>query len=134
MSEITLCPVYGKQKTAAFCTMQTPLYVVAEKILEPGEELPRDWAIHGTTGYDFLAELNGAFVDTAHEDDLSALYRRFTGDRDSYPEHLYRGKQLIQRVSLPGEVNVLAEHLERLAEADLTSRDFTLSAIRCAIR
>ena len=114
--------------------MQTPLYVVAEKILEPGEELPGDWAVHGTTGYDFLAELNGVFVDTAHEDDLSALYRRFTGDRDSYPEHLYRGKQLIQRVSLPGEVNVLAEHLEGLAEADLTSRDFTLSAIRGAIR
>ena len=111
-----------------------PLYVVAEKILEPGEKLPDAWAVHGTTGYDFLAELSGVFVDTAHEDDLSAVYRRFTGDRDRYPDHLYRGKHLIQRVSLPGEVNVLAEHLERLAEADLTSRDFTLSAVRGAIR
>ncbi|SEJ88114.1 maltooligosyl trehalose synthase [Deinococcus reticulitermitis] len=113
---------------------ELPLYVVAEKILEPGETLPPDWAIHGTTGYDFLAELGGVFVDAAHEDELSGIYRRFTGDRDNYLAHLYRGKQLIQRVSLPGEVNVLAEHLERLAEADLRSRDFTLSAIRSAIR
>lgn len=111
-----------------------PLYVVAEKILEPGERLPDDWAIHGTTGYDFLAQLNGVFVDRRHEEEVTGLYRRFTGDRATYGEHLYRGKLLIQRVSLPGEVNVLAEHLERIAEADLRSRDFTLSALRDVIR
>ncbi|MDV6374962.1 malto-oligosyltrehalose synthase [Deinococcus arenicola] len=111
-----------------------PLYVVAEKILEPGEKLPNDWAVDGTTGYDFLAELNGVFVDSTNEDEISAIYRRFTGDRRSYGEHLYRGKQLIQRVSLPGEVNVLTESLERLGEMDLRSRDFTLSALRNAVR
>ncbi|CAM3701797.1 malto-oligosyltrehalose synthase [Deinococcus frigens] len=111
-----------------------PLYVVAEKILEPGEKLPGDWAVSGTTGYDFLTELNGVFVDSTHEDEISAVYRRFTGDRLSYGEHLYRGKQLIQRVSLPGEVNVLTESLERLGESDLRSRDFTLSALRSAVR
>lgn len=111
-----------------------PLYVVAEKILEPGEHLPDAWAIHGTTGYDFLAQLGGVFVDGSHEEELSSIYRRFTGDRLSYGEHLYRGKHLIQRASLPGEVNVLAQHLERLAEADLRSRDFTLSTLRQALR
>ncbi len=111
-----------------------PLYVVAEKILEPGETLPEAWAIHGTTGYDFLAQLSGTFVDGANEEELSAIYRRFSGDRLSYGEHLYRGKHLIQRVSLPGEVNVLTEHLERLAETDLNARDFTLSTLRAAIR
>jgi (1->4)-alpha-D-glucan 1-alpha-D-glucosylmutase len=29
------------------------LYVVAEKILSPDEELPADWRVSGTTGYDF---------------------------------------------------------------------------------
>ncbi|MBB5235326.1 malto-oligosyltrehalose synthase [Deinococcus budaensis] len=111
-----------------------PLYVVAEKILEPGEALPGDWAIHGTTGYDFLAQLGGTFVEAGHEEEVTAIYRRFTGDRASYGEHLYAGKHLIQRVSLPGEVNVLAEHLERLAEADLRFRDFTLSQLREVIR
>src|SRR5690606_34086482 len=30
-----------------------PLSLVAEKILAEGEELPADWAVSGTTGYDF---------------------------------------------------------------------------------
>lgn len=124
----------GLDPVAALRDGPLPLYVVAEKILEPGEVLPDAWAIHGTTGYDFLAQLNGVFVDGPNEEEISAVYRRFTGDRSSYGEHLYRGKHLIQRVSLPGEVNVLAEHLERLAEADLHARDFTLSTLRAAIR
>ena len=38
------------------------LWIVAEKILEPGEKLPEDWAVSGTTGYDFLNEVGGLFV------------------------------------------------------------------------
>ena len=110
-----------------------PLYVVAEKILEPGERLPA-WPVHGTTGYDFLAQLGGVFVDGAGEDEMSAIYRRFTGDRDSYGQTLHSAKELIQRVSLASEVNVLAEQLERLAEADLRWRDFTLSSLRDVLR
>ena len=31
-----------------------PFYVVAEKILSPGESLCQDWHVAGTTGYEFL--------------------------------------------------------------------------------
>ena len=41
------------------------LYLVVEKILEPGERLPENWPVDGTTGYDFLNVLNGIFVDRA---------------------------------------------------------------------
>ncbi|ADV67452.1 malto-oligosyltrehalose synthase [Deinococcus maricopensis] len=111
-----------------------PLYVVAEKILEPGEALPASWAIHGTTGYDFLAQLNGVFVNERAERDFTRAFRWFTGAEASYGETLHSTKHLIQRVSLSSEVNVLAEHLLRIAEADLRSRDFTLSSLRDAIR
>jgi (1->4)-alpha-D-glucan 1-alpha-D-glucosylmutase len=117
----------------AYAPEDRPLYVVAEKILEPGERLPA-WPVHGTTGYDFLAQLGGVFVDGAGEDELSAIYRRFTGDRETYGQTLHAAKQLIQRVSLASEVNVLAEQLERLAEADLRWRDFTLSSLRDVLR
>ncbi len=110
-----------------------PLYVLAEKILEPGERLPH-WPIHGTTGYDFLAQFGGVLVESANEDEISGIYRRFTGDRQSYGQTLHDTKELIQRVSLASEVNVLAEQLERLAEADLRWRDFTLSSLREALR
>ena len=111
----------------------TPLYVLAEKILEPGEHLP-NWPIYGTTGYDFLAQLGGVFVESASEDEISSIYRRFTGNRQSYGEILHDTKQLIQRVSLAAEVNVLSEQLEQLAEADLRWRDFTLSNLREVLR
>src|SRR5439155_1161420 len=44
-----------------------PLYVVAEKILAEGEPLPADWAIDGTSGYDFLNEVSGLSVDAQNE-------------------------------------------------------------------
>ncbi len=40
-------------------------WVVAEKILENGEELPPDWQCAGTTGYDALALVDGLFLDPA---------------------------------------------------------------------
>ncbi|MGY2892147.1 malto-oligosyltrehalose synthase [Deinococcus sp. UYEF24] len=111
-----------------------PLYVVAEKILEPGEALPARWPIHGTTGYDFLAQLGGTFVDERFEDGMTAIYRRFTGDRLSYGEILHDTKELILRGSLSSELSGLSERLERLAERDLRWRDFTLSTLRTALR
>lgn len=111
-----------------------PVYIVAEKILEPHEALPRTWAIEGTTGYDFLVQLGGVWIRAENEAALTKLYQEFTGDILSYPEHLHAGKHLIQRLSLAGEVNVLTEHLERLSEHDLKARDYTLSTIRQAIR
>ncbi|WP_407570928.1 malto-oligosyltrehalose synthase [Deinococcus altitudinis] len=111
-----------------------PLYVVAEKILEPGEALPARWPIHGTTGYDFLAQLGGTFVNEKFEDEMTAIYRRFTGDRLSYGEILHDTKELILRGSLASELSGLSERLERLAERDLRWRDFTLSTLRAALR
>ncbi len=39
------------------------LPIVAEKILSRGEDLPADWPIDGTVGYEYLNALNGLFVD-----------------------------------------------------------------------
>ena len=54
-------------------------WVVAEKILSPGEELPRDWPCDGTTGYDALALVDGLFLDPAGAAPLTSLYADFTG-------------------------------------------------------
>ncbi len=42
-------------------------YVLVEKILEPGEVLPGDFACEGTTGYDALADVDRVLVDPAGE-------------------------------------------------------------------
>ncbi|KIH96553.1 maltooligosyl trehalose synthase [Streptomonospora alba] len=48
-------------------------WIVAEKILEPGEALPASWPVDGTTGYDALREVCGLFVDPAGERPLTDL-------------------------------------------------------------
>ena len=45
-------------------------YIVAEKILSHGELIPEGWPIAGTTGYGFLNDVNGLFVDPAGQDTL----------------------------------------------------------------
>ena len=40
------------------------------------EPLPEDWAVHGTTGYDFLTAVNGLFVDRGHRAAFDRLYAR----------------------------------------------------------
>ena len=47
-----------------------PLYVVAEKILGADEPLVETWPVHGTSGYDFLNQVNGLFVDPDAARDL----------------------------------------------------------------
>ncbi|NJO85199.1 MAG: hypothetical protein HC828_22280, partial [Blastochloris sp.] len=54
-----------------------PLYVIAEKILSEGEHLPADWAVHGTTGYDFLNDVNGLFVNSEQKKAFDKIYHHF---------------------------------------------------------
>lgn len=110
-----------------------PLYVVAEKILGAGEGLSESWPIHGTTGYDFLNEVNGLFIDPRGEKTLKRMYARFTGRTDPFDEVVYESKKLIMDTALASELTVLAQALDRLAEHSRRSRDFTLLSLRDAL-
>ena len=46
-------------------------WITVEKILEPGEELPKTWPVAGTTGYDAMREVNGVFIDHDHEPEFT---------------------------------------------------------------
>jgi (1->4)-alpha-D-glucan 1-alpha-D-glucosylmutase len=48
-------------------------WLVVEKILHPGEDLPASWPVQGTTGYDALRELSGVFVDPDGERKFTEL-------------------------------------------------------------
>jgi (1->4)-alpha-D-glucan 1-alpha-D-glucosylmutase len=111
----------------------TPVWVIAEKILSQNEPLPSSWQIDGTTGYDFLASVNGLFVDGRAEDQFTRLYREITGDTRSFNEHAFEAKRTILRSSLASELQMLALRLERIAMRDRRSRDFTLATLRRAI-
>ncbi|HYJ12034.1 MAG TPA: malto-oligosyltrehalose synthase, partial [Thermomicrobiales bacterium] len=111
-----------------------PLYVVAEKILEHGEELPREWAIAGTVGYEFAQAATGLFVDADARILFDRVYSRFTGDRTRFPDLVYEMKQRMMREAFPSEVNVLTNALDRISDRDRHSRDFTANNLRSALR
>ncbi|NYM12656.1 malto-oligosyltrehalose synthase, partial [Salmonella enterica subsp. enterica serovar Typhimurium] len=51
-------------------------YLVVEKILEPGEALPADWPVDGTTGYDALGEVERVFMHPVAAGDAAEDARR----------------------------------------------------------
>ena len=120
--------------TAAGKKAPQHVYVVAEKILEPGEELPRNWQISGTTGYDFIAVTNGLWVDQNAEPRMTEMYTRLTGEQKDFGAMVFRTKRLIMDSSLSAEMIMLGQSLRRLAEADRRSRDFTLASLTTAIK
>jgi (1->4)-alpha-D-glucan 1-alpha-D-glucosylmutase len=111
-----------------------PLYTIVEKILEPGEELPDEWPVDGTSGYDFTTLVNGLFIDQHNERAFTNLYHRFTGSAPDVENLIYNSKKLIMHASLASEVNVLAHMLDEISLTDRYARDFTRKALRDVIR
>jgi len=110
-----------------------PVFVVAEKILAGTERLPESWAVRGTTGYDFLNQVNGLFVDSAARDAIDKIYSRYIGGRIDFDELAYQKKKLILYTALASEMNLLARQLNRISEANRWTRDFTLYSLRAAL-
>ena len=108
-------------------------WVVVEKILEPGEQLPDDWATAGTTGYDVLNDVLGIFVDPAGEQPLTALWSSVTGDPSTYEQVVARTKRLVLSEVLSAEVNRLTELALRVCRHDPALRDTTRRALREAL-
>ena len=111
-----------------------PLFVVVEKILGADEPLPKEWPVQGTTGYDFLNQLNGLFLDRRGLRDLERYYARFTGQRVELRDTIYRSKRLIVEGAMQSELQLLAHRLNRLSNRHRRSRDYTLQALRSALR
>lgn len=114
-------------------TARQGLYLVVEKILAPHERLPTDWAVAGTTGYDFLAQLNSVFVDAAAAEILEKHYRSFTHHRETFDDVLDNAKRAIMRYSLASELTMLTTRLSRIAEMDRYTRDYTFNSLRSAL-
>jgi (1->4)-alpha-D-glucan 1-alpha-D-glucosylmutase len=109
---------------------EEPFFIVSEKILVGNEQLPSDWEVQGTTGYDFLGSLNGLFVDRGSRHAFHRLYTAFTCSSPPYEELIYESKKLLLQTAMSSELNVLSGKLDRLSEQHRWSRDFTLESLR----
>jgi (1->4)-alpha-D-glucan 1-alpha-D-glucosylmutase len=88
-------------------------WVVTEKILADGEELPADWQCAGTTGYDALGMVGGLFTDQAGAPALTKVYQDLTGGPPGFADVAGPAKRETARRAFAAEVS----RLVRLAGA-----------------
>jgi (1->4)-alpha-D-glucan 1-alpha-D-glucosylmutase len=92
-------------------------WIVAEKILEAGEQRRDGWAIDGTVGYEFSNRLLGLFVDPASEGVFDDLWCALQGRREPYEEVVDRAKRDVLDRLFPAEVDQLCSAFGKLADA-----------------
>lgn len=109
------------------------LFIVVEKILARHETLRERWRVNGTTGYEYLSLVAGVLIDPRSEGAMDRIYQRFTRSGEPFEEIVYRCRKLIMQTSLAGELNVLAQRLDKIAQVDPRTRDFTLFGLRHAL-
>ena len=96
------------------------IYIVVEKILESGEELPRNWKVQGSTGYDFLAMVNNLFTNKEAEKPFNKLYQEVTGKKLDPSRLIYEKKSNILFKHMQGELDNLFELFLALKLADFS--------------
>ena len=105
-----------------------PIYV--EKILGDGETLPTDWAVDGSTGYEFMNQLSLLQHDPDGEHVLGDLWQRRTERPAAFIEEAQLARQQILNGSLASDCESVAQALLQVARDDLMTRDLTLGSIR----
>jgi malto-oligosyltrehalose synthase len=110
-----------------------PLYLIVEKILAGHERLRASWNVDGTSGYEFMNATTGIAIDPRSERAFDRLYRRFTGDATPFDETAYEAKRFVLMTALAAERNVLGLRLDRIAQRDPHTRDFTLFELTRAL-
>ncbi len=108
-------------------------WIVAEKILEAGEQLPQAWPIEGTTGYDFLNLVGGLFVDPSGEHDLKRTYTDFTLSEVSFDELAQECKRYVLNELLASELYRLTSLFVDICERHRRHRDYTRRELREAL-
>lgn len=100
-------------------------YLLVEKILARGEYLPLDWPACGTTGYDYLNQSNGAFVNPEGGVRVKQIYSDFIGRDQNFVDVLYQKKKLVMNTLLGVEMRSLGRQLAELASQDRYARELS---------
>ncbi|HEX8850769.1 MAG TPA: malto-oligosyltrehalose synthase [Gemmatimonadaceae bacterium] len=111
------------------------LPILVEKILTPGERLREEWPVQGTTGYEFLNDLESVFVSAEGARAITELYHSLRpGTRreplEDFEETAIHGKLRILGGALAPDVRSLAALLLPIAKRDRRVR--ALGAARLA--
>jgi len=108
-------------------------YIVVEKILDLEEELPSEWPVQGTTGYDFLNYVNGLFCKREYEREFNRIYASFSALNTPYEELVSEKKRLILGKHMAGDVDNLAHLMKGISSRDRYGSDITVYGLKRAL-
>jgi (1->4)-alpha-D-glucan 1-alpha-D-glucosylmutase len=120
----------GLRDPKAYLDRLPGVFVAVEKILAANEQIPDDWKVEGTTGYDFTNYVNGAFIDPEGFRKLEKIYTDVTGKAEPLTQIFRERKRQVMRELFTGEVQALVDGLAKLAEADRHARDLRSEDLR----
>lgn len=104
-------------------------YIIIEKVLKPGEHLPKSWPIQGTTGYDFLALVNNLLAYLPSEKKFTQYYRKLTDSDTPFVRQAFDKKALILFGHMKGELDLLCRLFAELHHDNDISGEETRNAI-----
>jgi malto-oligosyltrehalose synthase/4-alpha-glucanotransferase len=93
-------------------------YIVTEKILEQGEDMPHQWPVQGNTGYDFLAQLNNLFTNPDAEKPFTRFYQQLVNDETPVKDQILQKKAYILKEHMGGELDNLCQLFYKLKLGD----------------
>ncbi|MDZ4819261.1 MAG: malto-oligosyltrehalose synthase [Planctomycetota bacterium] len=109
-------------------------WILAEKIILPGERLPQSWPVQGTTGYDFIFRAAGVLVDPAGETPLTEFYADFTGESTDFKVIVHEKKMLVMKSMFSADLNRLTELFASACERHRRYRDYTRRELLLVLR
>jgi malto-oligosyltrehalose synthase len=89
-------------------------YIIAEKILAGNETMPRDWELQGSTGYEFLGDVNQLLTDQLGMEMIARFYRSHFPELAKYERLAVSKKQLILTTQMAGEWDNLVDYAYQL--------------------
>jgi (1->4)-alpha-D-glucan 1-alpha-D-glucosylmutase len=111
----------------------TSLPVWIEKIIEGNEKLRNEWPVSGDTGYPFMNQVSGLFVDPASKETMTGLYEEVSGDNKKFRETLQECKKMVIEYQFAQELKNLTDTLYDIAKQNPLTGDYTKHDMSLAI-
>ena len=132
---------YGRKLRRRLCSLlaQRPAHlrsrpwIIAEKILAPDEIMPTDWQMDGTSGYDFMTEVNGLMHDRNGAQPLSSIWQMFSGRTADFDQEQQAARRDVATAGFHGHWQSLTDDLYALAQTVIDTRDFSRHAVSEAL-
>lgn len=108
-------------------------FIVVEKILGANERLRMQWPCFGTTGYDFLVQLNTLYVVDEFKERFLRIFDHYVDHNRKFEDEIYASKKFVLNGSLASSIKLLACELKDIYNQE-EAQFYTLDEISFALK